>query len=232
MKKIILSCYLLVSSIAYANEARIDELKAQIISVAQSYQGQGDPNREIQNTLDPMVKELLELAPQPPVAERLDLLEGTWQQVWGPYDYRGNNRGVDPSLKPDEIYQTIFAGGFYYNTSPILNGNKVPRIGLLKGRYRLDARNPNVLRVKFVQYPGVRMRPADLELWELPALAEAGQLPNRIRIVPTWVVRLFFGGGGLNEVYTDEDLRITYGTSNNNDLNNYLYILTRVTFKP
>lgn len=226
MKYLFLSFLLVASPLSFADE--VESLKQKLIATAQKFQGQGDPNFKIQNTLQPMVDKLLALNPQPPVADRLPLLEGTWQQVWGPYSYRGDDRGVDPSLKPDEIYQTIFAEGFYYNTNPNMENGKVKSIGLLKGKYKLNRKNPNVLNVRFVKYPGNKTRPENIEIWELPALAESGDLPEKITVVPTWIVKLFFGGGKLNEVYTDHDLRITYGNSGDGDLKNYLYIMTRV----
>ena len=220
--------FLLISLNMAASSPELAKVKAEIIALAQKNQGKGDPDRKIQNSLEPLVQRLLKLNPQPSVKKRLKLIAGTWKQVWGAYDYRGNARGVDPSLKTDEIYQQVSPKGYYYNVSPLLKENYAPRIGLLKGRYKLDPKNPNVLEVKFIKYPGNRTRPQKLELWDLPELAEKGELPDPVTIVPRIIVWLFFGKGRLNEVYTDEDLRITYGSSRNKKLNDYLYIMTRV----
>jgi hypothetical protein len=48
-----------------------------------------------------------------------------------------------------------------------------------------------------------------------------------INIVPTWVVKVFFGGGALKEVYTDADLRILYGARSNRFERPALYIMKR-----
>jgi hypothetical protein len=59
-------------------------------------------------------------------------------------------------------------------------------------------------------------------------LAEAGELENQITIVPRLIVRLFFGGGTLEEVYTDHDMRLVYGTSNKRNARKSLYVMTRI----
>lgn len=225
---ILLKTLLIFSLLSTLNANEIDEIKAELIRKAQTFQGQGDPDFKIQKQLEPLVERLLELNPQPSIKERQKLLVGTWKQVWGPYDYRGDDRGVDPSLKVDEIYQVVFEEGFYYNVNPNMRNGKVRNIGLLKGQYRFDNDNENVINVRFLKYPGNKTRPDNLDIWELAELAESGDLPEKITVVPTLIVRLFFGGGKLNEVYTDDDLRITYGNSRNGDLKNYLYIMTRV----
>ncbi len=60
-------------------------------------------------------------------------------------------------------------------------------------------------------------------------LAESGTLPNQVTIVPTFIVRLFFGGGTLIEVYTDETIRILYGSNNDEFKTKYLYVMVRAT---
>jgi hypothetical protein len=208
----------------------VRSLKQEILELAQAYAGQGDPDFSKQKSLDPLVKRLTALTSPPPVKERLNLLHGTWKQVWGPYDYRDRKRGVDPELGIDEIYQVVFPGGYYYNVAPLYEkGDKSKmRVALLRGEYRLDGRGTELLRVKFTRYPGVKGRPADTPLWELASLAESGRLENRTTIVPTFIVKLFFGGGVLREVYTDEDLRILYGSDGKNFDREFIYVMTRV----
>ncbi len=59
-------------------------------------------------------------------------------------------------------------------------------------------------------------------------MAEAGELPAKTTIVPGFIVRWFFGGGFLREVYTDEDMRITYGGDRVDDrADEHIYIMTR-----
>ena len=67
-----------------------------------------------------------------------------------------------------------------------------------------------------------------MPIWALAALAEAGALPEPTTIVPGFIVRWFFGGGALREVYTDEDMRITYGGDRvDNRADEHIYIMTR-----
>lgn len=218
------------SAAAHASlQDQIDAQKQQILALAQSFSGQGDPDFSRQQALEAVIAPLLALAPQPPVSARLELLAGAWRQVWGPYDYRGAGRGVDPQLAANEIYQVVFREGFYYNVTPLWrNGDPArERIGMLKGRYKPDTSNPDALRVRFVDYPGFSQRPAGYELWQLPAALETGALANDIDIVPTGVVKLFFGTGALLEIYTDADMRLLYGASSTAFEDSYLYVMTR-----
>lgn len=215
---------------AYSKTDTLRNVKQEILELAQSYTGQGDPDLAKQRTLEALVQRLVALSPQPPVKNRLMLLSGAWKQVWGPYDYRNEKRGVDPSLGVNEIYQVVFKEGYYYNVAPdFKKGDKAKeRIGLLRGEYKLDPRNEDLLRVKFTDLYGVKVRPTDKHLWDLPALAESGRLENRKTVIPSFIVKLFFGGGALREVYTDEDMRILYG-SNGKDFNKeFIYVMTRV----
>ena len=211
----------------YANESEV--LKNQILELARSYEGQGDPDQSKQKTLEPLVDQLIKLNPMPPIKDRITLLQGAWKQVWGPYDYRNDNGGVDPKLGVSEIYQVVSADGYYYNVSPYYpDEDKVrEQIALLRGEFKLDKKDPNSLTVKFTDYPGVEPRPINLPIWELPTLAENGTLENKVTIVPTWIVRTFFGSGTLQEVYTDNDMRLLYGQSNRRNARKSLYVMIR-----
>jgi hypothetical protein len=148
----------------------------------------------------------------------------------GPYDYRNNKRGVDPSLGVNEIYQVASKDGYYYNVAPdFKKGDKTKeRIGFLRGEHKLDPQNESLLRVKFTNLYGVKVRPTGKQLWELPALVESGQLENRKTVIPGFIVKLFFGGGALREVYTDEDMRILYGSNGKDFTKECIYVMTRV----
>lgn len=222
-------------SFAHSQQSTVEKstarLKEDILKLANSFAGQGDPDYSKQRSLEALIEELLKANPRPPALERLPLIQGAWKQVWGPYDYRGDKRGVDPELGVDEIYQVVFPGGFYYNVAPLYkNGDRSrERIGLLKGKYKLDPDNKDALLVKFVKYPGLSKRPSDgTKLFELPGLLESKKLKSDTSIVPGFVVSLFFGGGALKEVYTDRDMRILYGAGSNKFVDRYLYIMTRV----
>jgi hypothetical protein len=207
------------------------ELKQALMEQAEALKGLGDPDRRHQATLNVLVNQLLAACPQAPIQDRLPLLAGPWQQVWGPYTYRGSDRGVDPRLDPNNIYQVVFQQGFYYNVSPDRDrlGRPKDRTILLRGEYKLDPKRPNVINVRFTNLravPGIQRTP--YAYTQLPILFETGRIKDTT-LLPPFFVRLFFGGGSLQEVYTDQDLRITYGSDKNNLKDNYLYILKRVT---
>jgi hypothetical protein len=213
-----------------SQENEVTLLKQEIINLAESYSGQGDPDRSKQKSLEVLVQRLLELNPQAPIEERLPFLYGAWKQVWGPYEYRKNDRSVDPTLDPTEIYQVVSEGGYYYNVNPSLDRHtgKRKNITLLRGAFTVDEKE-GVLNARFTNLRRVDFKyTKNLSYIDLPALSEQGKLYGQKTVLPAFFVRLFFGGGVLNEVYTDHDLRITFGSSNNNSVDNYIYILKRV----
>ncbi len=231
MKSLILTIAIAFSMQTFATvDQEIKLIKETIIKTSEKYQGQGDPDFKIQKELEPLVNRLLTLEPQANVIDRLPLLFGVWKQVWGPYEYRKNDRSVDPTLNPKEIYQVISSEGFYYNVSPNMNpkSKTEKNINYLKGRYVLSQKDPNGLDVKFVKFIGMKNRPTEKPIYQYADEAERNQLPTQITVVPKIIVKLFFGGGTLREVYTDEDLRILYGSNNKEFKNQYLYIMTRV----
>lgn len=206
--------------------------KLEIMTLAESFKGQGDPDRSKQKQLEAVVDKLLEIAPQKTVTDRLNLIQGAWQQIWGPYDYRSDDRGVDPSIDVHNIYQVVFPGGYYYNVNPDPTKDKL-RIGLLRGEYALVPDQPNHLNVRFTKFDQLKGCPPDgLGYTDLPQKSEEGKLKNSSWLLPSFFVRWFFDGGTLREVYTDEDLRIAFGSSSDNLEKNHIYVLKRVTHTP
>lgn len=231
MKPIFFTFALLFSSATFANYfEEINVLKQTITATAEKYQGQGDPDFKIQKELEPLVAKLLTLKPQANVNDRLPMLFGVWKQVWGPYEYRKNDRSVDPTLNPKEIYQVISPEGFYYNVSPGLDAKtkKEKNISYLRGEFSLSKKDPIGLDVKFTKFIGMKNRPTERAIYQYVDEAERDQLPNQITVVPRPIVKIFFGGGTLREVYTDESLRILYGSNGKNFKDQYLYIMTKV----
>ncbi len=230
MKFVSLIALFTFSSLSFAEISRVTELKSKIVTVAEKYQGKGDPDFKIQNELEPLVQELQTLTSPEPIAKRLPLLYGTWKQVWGPYEYRKKDRSVDPSLEVKEIYQVVSKDGYYYNVSPnYKNGDKSKvRIDYLKGLYELSETDLNGLDVKFDKYLAIKGRPANGNIYDYILDAERNDLPNQTKVLPSIFVKLFFGGGTLQEIYTDKDIRILYGSNDTVFKNKYLYVMTRV----
>ncbi len=230
MKPLIMTFALIFSANTFANYyEEINVLKKSIVTTAEKYQGQGDPDFKIQKELEPLVNKLLTLKPQSKVTDRLPLLYGVWKQVWGPYEYRKSDRSVDPTLNAKEIYQVISPEGFYYNVSPNMDAKtkKEKNINYLKGQYALSKTDSVGLDVKFVKFIGMKNRPVEKAIYNYVDEAERDQLPTQITVVPKPIVKIFFGGGTLREVYTDESLRILYGSNGKEFKNQYLYIMTK-----
>jgi hypothetical protein len=207
----------------------VTALKSEIVKIARFYKGQGDEDFKIQNTLQPYVDKLLVLSPQPVIANRIDILAGAWKQVWGPYNYRNEKRIVDPQLDPDNIFQVVSANGYYYNVSNQFKkkSKETKSTSILRGIY--DIQPGYGLKVSFTKLTRIKGKPSHgLRYIDIPALSENGILENEKKVLPNWFVRRTFSGGILVEVYTDEDLRITYGTNSNEFSKPYLYIMTRV----
>jgi hypothetical protein len=211
---------------------QVASVKKKILDLALKYSGQGDPDFSKQNAFQPLIAELLSLQPQLPVRSRINVLAGAWKQIWGPYNYRSSDRTVDPELAGNEIYQIVSPAGYYYNVTPLIDKKGVgfERIGLLKGEYRFDPDQSDVLKVRFIKYPGLSKRPAaPTQLFELPELVESGKLEPDISIVPSFIVKIFFGGGALKEIYTDSTLRLLYGSNNDQFKTPSLYVMSRVS---
>lgn len=218
------------SAAALSARADTEQTKRAILRLAQSYQGQGDPDRSKQRKLEKLVARLLRENPQDPVEHRLPLLYGAWKQVWGPYDYRNNDRGVDPALDPANIVQVIFEDGYYYNVNPARDKKGRPKgITLLRGEFVQDPQRENHLNVRFTNLRRLKgPMPRGLRLQDLPELSEDRSLHGERTVLPSFFVKLFFGGGSLNEVYTDHDLRIVFGSGRDGGPGNYIYVLKRL----
>ncbi len=207
----------------------VESVKTELVKVASQYIGQGDPDFKIQNELMPYVERLLELAPQEPIKNRLDLLAGAWQQVWGPYEYRKNDRSVDPTTDVNNIYQVVFPDGYYYNVTNNLNrfSKDIRKVTLLRGEFNVNGGDD--LKVQFNKLTSIKKLPENLRHVDLPALSESNELAGEKTDLSSELVKRFFKGGILSEVYTDADLRITIGQSDDeNGVQGYLYVLKRV----
>jgi hypothetical protein len=212
-------------------DAETTSLEARIVALAESFKGQGDPDRKKQRQIEVLVQELVARNPPAPLVDRMALIVGAWEQIWGPYDYSSGKRGVDRTIDVNHIYQVVSAGGYYHNINPsAATGDAVPkRVGVLRGVYEIDPSRPDVLNVRFTRFtqvPGFRGKAEDYVA--LAVRSESGILPNERGLVPTWVVKTFFGKGSLREVYTSADLRITFGSDRDNLDDNYIYVLQRV----
>ncbi len=214
-----------VNTLSTVSQARtLEEVKSKILTVAESYKGQGDQDHSKQDQLDVLVKELVDMTPKVAAADRLKLLAGGWKQVFGPYAF-DDTRGVDPALDPEHIYQVISPRGYYYNVgrNHFLGGSIT---AVIRGVY--DVSGEDSLRVHFTS---VRFlfgsKKTDVDYVNLAELAETGKL-KAIRLPSFLTGGILNQRGTLREVYTDGDTRILYGSSDNDFLRNHIYIMRKV----
>jgi hypothetical protein len=231
MRTLVLSlCGILLTACVQASTAEMAHVKAEILRLATSFSGKGDPDFQLQRQLDPLVERLVDLCQPPSVGERAGLLEGTWKQVWGPYNYRSLDRSVDPALDTASIYQFVEGNRRYANVCIVFDSadRARPRVSLLRGELQPGDRGDS-LAYSFTGYyvlPGVD--PASLRLADLPRSFSAGELTAARPVMPGWLVRLLSTDGVLREVYTDESLRLLYAHPHGKPEKAHLYVMTRV----
>lgn len=212
----------LIGQGAFAQD--LNAVKSQILTLAQSYVGQADPDGSKAKSFEPLIEELLARSPQQSMADKAAAAVGAWKQVWGPSSY--NNSGLAPSgLDPANIYQVVSSSGYYTNVG-VYDFLGIHVVGLLKGEYQV---NPDQIDVQFVQ-SGILLErvPEGYTLADLPALKDQGKLcliefPD---FFPPVGIK-----GALVEVYDDQNLRITYGEQQGQSGKN-LYIMQKVQALP
>lgn len=216
MKKWTLLLSLLICFSSYARD--LDGIKRDILSLAQSYQGQMDEDGSKQKKLETLISELKSLVPQLSMQQRAVRALGVWHQVWGPYAFDDSNR-MPPGIDPANIYQYISGEGFYYNFAEY-NFFGINLKSYLKGKYQiLDDRinvqftNHGLVREKEVNYAKLG---DDLEAGAVRTTAFPNQIP------PAGVK------GNLIEVFADHEMRINYGVVGDNISQPALFIMQRI----
>jgi hypothetical protein len=214
--RLIISTSLLVSSAGFAGavqpdpEARIEQLKQSIREIAVANTARTDNYLEVRNQLQPLVNELLALAPDRLEAEKLPLVVGGWRNLWSDMPF---GEGVDPT----QVYQAVSKDGYYYNVARILT-DKGEFTSFLRGAYSDQG---SYLRIEFTANsisPG--FQPAGTPVLDLAEDFEAQKIPATAIGGPIGVT------GILINAYVDQELRIVTGNSiSDTDLS--LFILER-----
>jgi hypothetical protein len=222
LKYVLIAISLLGSVNAFAQD--VQSVKSQILTLAESYSGQADPDGSKAKSFEPLIAELLSLSAPQTMEEKAITAVGAWKQVWGPYSY--NNSGAAPSgLDPENIYQVISSTGYYTNVG-IYDFLGLHLVGLLKGQYTVTS---DKIDVQFKQ-SGILLEkvPKGYTLADLPALKEEGKLCllEFPKFLPPVGIK-----GALVEIYDDEDLRITYGEQQG-QTGRTLYVMQRVEALP
>jgi hypothetical protein len=216
MKRLIISIGLFLSTAGLAGAdrpdpaSRMEQLKQSIRSIASANTSRTDNFLEVRNQLQPLVNELLALAPDRLEAEKLPQVVGAWRNLWSDMPF---GEGVDPT----QVYQAVSSAGYYYNISRIVTAQG-EFTGFLRGAYSdqgsyLDIEfTANSISPDFFA-PGTQLLP-------LAEAFEAQTIPGTSIPGPIGVK------GVLINAYVDQDLRIVTGNSvSGTDLN--LFILER-----
>ncbi len=214
--------FFLISPLAKAddNSQRIQELKYEILDTAFTAQGDYDSDDnsvDVRQKLDPLVDELISLAPQRSEQQKLIDVIGTWYQVWsdGPAGPQGQG------ALADSIWQVVFPEGYYWNVAREQTGT-TQSMGYLRGKFTLNDTSFAIEFTKAVFNPQWSFA----EPTRLAMLAEFGAFDANPTPFPPGTSPVG-KKGTLANVYVDEDIRICREGGGDFGNNTYLYIFER-----
>lgn len=187
-----------------ADGARIGELKAQILQLAEAAQGEcedQDNDPRVRQELDPLISELVSLVPDKPEGEELPEVTGAWQQVWSDLPAPAFE-GL--CISAQDTYQVVF-NGYYYNISNLSIGD-LDLTSFLRGVYDVQ---PEYLPIEFTKTTYVEgSLKVGTDLTGLAQQVENGQLQQIPNAPPDGAAGT---RGELKNLYVDEELRIITG---------------------
>ncbi len=216
LKRLIISIGLFLSTASLAGvrhpdpASRMEQLKQSILSIASANTSRTDNYPEVRNQLQPLVNELLALAPDLLEAEKLPQVVGGWRNLWSDMPF-------GPGVDPTQVYQAVSSAGYYYNISRVVT-NQGDFTGFLRGAYSDQGCFLNIeftansIRADFFA--------AGTHLLALAEAFEAQTIPATSIPGPIGVK------GVLVNAYVDRDLRIVTGNSSS-DADMSIFILER-----
>ncbi|MDJ0766345.1 MAG: hypothetical protein QNJ97_25440 [Myxococcota bacterium] len=218
-------------------EDRVDELRRQIVTIAEDNTDRLDNIDDVRAELEPLIDELGLYFNENRPADEIDITRGIWKNIWfddkdigGPSDFFDLDR--------NNIYQVI-EDGYYYNVSENsirLFGDRVtiPVNSYLRGDYQIidaaDDTNVGQPRLNVVDLEFVDNR---LRLGRLPRDIPLDELADRVdsRSIASIPVPGPIGiTGELWNLYIDEELRISAGSQDGDPGVTDLYILRRAEY--
>ena len=200
------------------SHARVEDVKNDIIDLAREFKGTTDPTGEKQEQLEERVEDLLAFVPNFTMEEKVLRAAGAWKQVWGPYAFNGSS-GIPTGLNIDKIFQVLSKDGYYYNFAQYELFGLTFR-SFLRGNYEIES---DRVTVEFTN-SGLILGEEDTPMYKLTDELENDEI-RTIRF-PSFLPPIGIEGS-LIEVYADEDIRINYGTSENQPERS-IFILKRV----
>ena len=198
------------NSYAFESKKEIEDLKTQIVKVAEQYNGDTDKREEAKDRLDSLIDNLTFLTPERTEAEKKKDIIGGWKNIWSYRPFRGNTNS-------NQVYQVVSSDGYYYNLSELKLG-PLSFTSFLRGEYSDDG---DKLIIKFtnnnLKYGFYKKGD---NLVDIVSSFEASNIRSIKVPGPIGVT------GILRNVYVDKDLRIVKGSSDGDDIDD-LFILIR-----
>lgn len=205
------------------SQERLAELKDQILEIAIANGDNRDNLVEVRAQLDPLVAELDAYQAEVQATEELDVLVGSWKEVWAD-DIEPQRPGFETDR--DGVYQVITADGYFYNIGELDGPLGFTATGYLRGEYSDAGIN---LAIEFTDL-GILFGGIDRveNLRDQIDAIESGEK----NLIPTPGNPTFPNGpigatGVIRNLYIDDEIRIATG-SNDADGVQDLYVLTRV----
>ena len=189
---------------------RITDLKAQITTIALTNQLNQANLPAVRAQIQPLVDELVASVPSRTEAEKSAQVIGGWQNLW-------SDMSFGPMIDYQNVYQVVYAGGFYYNISKLLlpTGDQT---AYLRGSFADAGDHYDIQFTKNFSVPGW-LQPGS-QLIDAGMAAEQGQVTGTDLPGPIGV------RGNLQNTYVDDDFRIVTGKSDG-DAQDFLFVLKR-----
>lgn len=213
MKTLFLSL-LLASSLASATPSGEDkaktirELKSNILKIGCEASGKvtydnEDNDPKVRAKLEPLIAELVKLAPPRTQAEKLRDVVGTWKSVWSDLTYYGPF-----APRANVMYQVVFPTGYYYNLSVYDDPKTGPFQSVIKGLFTVQEPALGIKFVKTSRYN--RLFPKGADLATLAMRAELGVYDEQVDSNNSPAIGF---ESTFEQVYVDDELRIGRGTN-------------------
>jgi hypothetical protein len=188
-------------------KSRVKALKTSILKIAEAASNtqcdQDDNYPEITKLLSQLTNELVSLTPAQTEAEKLPKVAGGWKQVWANLDSSSPD-----CISADDIYQVVFAEGYYWNISKNISSTGEAG-GFLRGKYEVT---DNFLAIEFTD---IAVSPTYFSTGtDLVDLATRAEQKEFIALPPNVPVGV---KGELYNVYVDDTLRIVTGNDDLDD---------------
>lgn len=223
MKKILAFTICSLSSVAFSDSTRIEELKQQIRKIAIENIGNFDSIAETRARLQPLADEIGQYHNPISAEDDIELLAGSWKQL-----FSDDKEPEPPGFKTDRdtVYQVITKDGYFYNLCDLKG--LITVAGILRGEYKPAGDFLNIQFTKVsVKLTGLSEK---VDLNTLVKDIESGKLKT---IIPPGTNQAPKGPvgarGNIKNIYIDSNFRIATG-QNFADSKVDLYVLEKVDF--